>query len=316
LPIASSTSTANTAAGRAEELTLLEVLRRATGYLASHGASSARLDAELLLAHALGLRRLDLYLQFERTLTEPELAAYRALIARRGGGEPVAYLVGHKEFMKLDFEVTPEVLVPNPDTEVLVLRAIAWARERAGPLRVADVGTGSGCIAAALAHYVPELEIWASDDDLGALTVARRNLATHGLASRVTVVQGDLLEPLPADLALICANLPYLAEDSQLPPEVVAQPRHALIAADAGTALVRRLLREAPSHLSAGALVLLEVDPGIATAVVDELGSYASHRFHRDLQGQVRVLEAATGGQEQGVLRPPPAPRGELGGGR
>src|SRR5437660_11551071 len=113
------------------------------------------MDAELLQAHALVLRRLDLYLQFERPLSEAELGAYRALVARRGSGEPVAYLLGHKEFMKLDFEVTPEVLVPNPDTEVLVLRAIAWARERRGSLRVADVGTGSGRIAVALAHYVP-----------------------------------------------------------------------------------------------------------------------------------------------------------------
>jgi release factor glutamine methyltransferase len=232
-------------------------------------------------------------LQFERPLSEPELAAYRALIARRGAGEPVAYLLGHKEFMKLDFEVTPEVLVPNPDTEVLVLRGIAWARERGGALRVADVGTGSGCIAVALAHYVPELEVWASDDDPGALAVARRNLAAHGLESRVTVVQGDLLEPLPAGLDLICANLPYLAEGAPLPPEVVAQPRHALFALEAGSALVRRLLRDAPAHLAPGGLILLELDPGVAGAVVGELASYASHRFHRDLQGQVRVLEAS-----------------------
>jgi release factor glutamine methyltransferase len=297
----SSTSTANTRAGEAQELTLLEVLRRATGYLASHGASSARLDAELLLAHALGLRRLDLYLQFERLLGEPELAAYRALIGRRGAGEPVAYLLGHKEFMKLDFEVTPDVLVPNPDTEVLVLRAIAWAQERGGALRVADVGTGSGCVAVALAHYVPELELWASDDDPAALAVAERNLAAHDLAARVAVVLGDLLEPLPGDLDLVCANLPYLAEGSALPPEVLAQPRHALFAAEGGSALVRRLLREAPRHLSQGGLVLLEVDPGVADAVADELQSYASHRFHRDLQGHVRVLEAAVG-----VVLPPP----------
>jgi release factor glutamine methyltransferase len=226
-------------------------------------------------------------------LSEPELAAYRALVGRRGAGDPVAYLLGRKEFMKLDFEVTPEVLVPNPDTEVLVLRAIAWARERRGPLRVADVGTGSGCIAVALAHYVPELELWASDDDPAALAVARRNLAAHGSASRVTVVQGDLLEPLPSDLDLICANLPYLAEGSQLPPEVVAQPGHALFAAEGGSALIRRLLRQAPGHLSAGGTVLVELDPAVAEAVAEELTPYATHRLHRDLQGQVRVLEAS-----------------------
>ncbi|HEY8641562.1 MAG TPA: hypothetical protein VIO84_02225, partial [Candidatus Dormibacteraeota bacterium] len=105
-------------------MTLLEVLRRATGYLGEHGSSSPRLDAELLMAHTLGLRRLDLYLQFERPLADAELEPYRALVARRAKGEPVAYLVGRKEFMKLDFEVTPDVLVPNPDTEPLVVRAI------------------------------------------------------------------------------------------------------------------------------------------------------------------------------------------------
>jgi release factor glutamine methyltransferase len=216
----------------------------------------------------------------------------------------VAYLLGRKEFMKLDFEVTPEVLVPNPDTEVLVLRAIAWARERGGPLRVADVGTGSGCVAVALAHYVPELKVWASDDDPAAIAVAERNLASHDLGSRVTVVRGDLLEPLPGDLDLICANLPYLADGSDLAPEVLAQPAHALFAADGGTALVRRLLREAPGRLAHGGLLLLEVDPAVAEAVADELRPYAGHKLHRDLQGQVRVLEA------QAADGPLPASRG------
>src|SRR5207249_4826354 len=123
---------ARPAAGGRDCLTLIEVLRRATGYLEQHGSGSARLDAELLLAHSLGLRRLDLYLQFERPLADAELGLYRDLIARRGKGEPVAYLVGRKEFMGLEFEVTRDVLVPNPDTELLVQRAVSWGRER-GP---------------------------------------------------------------------------------------------------------------------------------------------------------------------------------------
>ena len=245
----------------------------------------------MLLAHALELRRLDLYLQFERRLEEPELAAYRSLIARRGGGEPVAYLVGRKEFMKLDFEVNPQVLVPNPDTEVLVLRAISWARDRGGLARVADVGTGSGCIAVALAHYVPGVEVWASDDDPAALAIAERNVAAHDLSSRVTLLQGDLLEPSPGDLDLICANLPYLAEGVERPPEVLAQPHRALFAPGAGADLVRRLLRQAPAHLAQGGGVLLELDESILEAIKEELSLFGSHRVHRDLQGQVRVLE-------------------------
>ncbi|MDQ6772721.1 MAG: peptide chain release factor N(5)-glutamine methyltransferase, partial [Candidatus Dormibacteraeota bacterium] len=224
-----------------EELPLLEVLRRATRYLGAHGSNSPRLDAELLLAFALGLRRLDLYLQFERPLSDAELAPYRDLVARRGRGEPVAYLVGSREFMKLDLEVTPAVLVPNPDTEVLVLRAIELCRERGGRARVADVGTGSGCIAVAIAHYVAAATVWAGDVDPAALEVAGRNVARHHLEGRVRLVRGDLLEPFPDGFDLVCANLPYLDAEAPLPAEVRAQPESALFAAAGGLALVARL---------------------------------------------------------------------------
>jgi release factor glutamine methyltransferase len=277
-----------------DDLTLLEVLRRATGYLESHRSGSPRLDAEVLLAHALGVRRLDLYLQFDRPLQDADLAPYRDLIARRGKGEPVAYLVGRKEFMKLDFEVTPDVLVPNPDTEVLVQRAVSWARERGGSVRVADVGTGSGCIAVAVATYVPEATVWASDDDPAAVAVAGRNVEAHGLADRVTVVRGDLLAPLPDGLDLVCANLPYVAEDAQLPPEVLAQPAHALFAAEHGAALVKRLLGAAPARLVAGGVLLAEIDESLREPLLGGLEGYAGHRFHRDLGGHLRVLEAWT----------------------
>jgi release factor glutamine methyltransferase len=276
----------------ATRLTLLEVLRRATGYLEAHGSTSPRLDAEVLLAHALGVRRLDLYLQFDRPLLEIELAAYRQLCAARGRGQPVAYLVGRKEFMKLEFEVSPDVLVPNPDTEVLVERAVAWARPR-GEVRVADVGTGSGCIAVAVATYVPGATVWASDIDAQALAVAERNVRAHGLEGRIHLVEGDLLDPLPAELDLICANLPYVAEGTALPAEVLAQPRQALFAPEAGTALVRRLLGEAPARLVAHGAILVEIDPGQADCF--ELAAYAGHRFHHDLAGRVRVLEAWIG---------------------
>jgi release factor glutamine methyltransferase len=246
------------------------------------------------MAHALGLRRLDLYLQFDRPLSDAELAPYRGLVARRAKGTPVAYLVGHKEFMKLDFEVTPDVLVPNPDTEVLVQRAVSWARERGGRLRVGDVGTGSGCIAVALAHYLPEVVVWAGDDDEAALAVAGRNVCAHGLGDRVTLLRGDLLAPFPDGLDLVCANLPYVDEAAGLAPEVLAQPAHALFAAEGGAALVRRLLGAAPSHLVAGGTVLAEIDPAIERAVLGALEGYAGHRLHRDLGGHVRVLEAWT----------------------
>ncbi len=271
-------------------LTLIEVLRRATGHLGAHGSASPRLDAEVLLAHVLGLRRLDLYLQHDRPLGEAELAPYRELIARRARGTPVAYLVGHREFMKLDFEVTPAVLVPNPDTEVLVERAVSWARERGRPVRVADVGTGSGCIAIAVAHYVPGATVWATDDDPAALAVAERNVRAHGLEERVRLLCGDLVDPLPEGLDLICANLPYVPEGTALPPEVLAQPARALFAGDGGVALVNRLLAGAPARLAAGGTVLAEIDPSLQHRL--HLEPYAGHRFHRDLSGRTRVVEA------------------------
>ena len=274
-------------------MTIVEVLKLSTDYLQKHGSGSPRLDAELLLAHALDLRRLDLYLKFDHALAEPELSAYRGLVARRGKGEPVAYLVGHKEFMGLDFEVTPDVLVPNPDTEVLVQRAVAIAREREGAMRVADVGTGSGCIAISIAHYAQNTEVWASDVSADALAVAARNAARHRLNERVHVTHGDLLHELSGDFDLVCGNLPYVAAGTKLPAEVTAQPAGALYAEERGAALVRRLLAEAPARLKPGGRVLAEIDPSISQAVSDmAAGRFANQQLHRDTSGHERLLEA------------------------
>jgi release factor glutamine methyltransferase len=274
-------------------LTVIEVLKAACGHLEKHTSDSARLDAEVLLAQALGMRRLDLYLQFDRPLSDDELSRYRGLIKRRAHGDPVAYLVGHKEFMALDFEVTPAVLVPNPDTEVLVQRAVAISRQASRALRVADVGTGSGCIAIAIAHYAPEVEVWASDISREALEVASRNVGRHGLESRVHVVCGDLLDPLPGSFDLICANLPYVAPGSVLPAEVTAQPAGALFAGRDGAEVVLRLLRAAPARLNPGGRLLAEIDPRIMLAVTDAAGrAFSHHEVLRDLGGRERVLEA------------------------
>ena len=274
-------------------MTIVEVLKLSADYLQKHGSDSPRLDAEVLLAHALDLRRLDLYLKFDRPLTEPELSAYRALIARRGKGEPVAYLVGHKEFMGLDFEVTPHVLVPNPDTEILVQRAVAIARESLGPVRVADVGTGSGNIAIAVAHYAPNTEVCATDISDEALAVAARNVARHHLTDRVHVQHGDLMNGLDGDFDLVCANLPYIAAGTKLPAEVVAQPSAALFAEERGAALIRRLLAETHNRLRSGARVLAEIDPLIAREVTEMAAHrFTNHQVHRDLAGHERVLEA------------------------
>ena len=274
-------------------MTVLEILKLASDHFQKRGSDSARLDAEVLLAHSLGLRRLDLYLKFDRPLSEDEVGRYRELVAKRAKGEPVAYLVGHKEFMGLDFIVTPAVLIPNPDTEVLVQRAVELAREAGRPFRVADVGTGSGCIAIAIAHYAPNVEVVGSDVTEEALEVAARNVAAHALGDRVQLVCGDLMAPLTGGFDLVCGNLPYVAIDATLAPEVVAQPARALYAERAGSALVTRLLEETPSRLTAGGRVLAELDPSIASLAVDVASrNFAGHRIHRDLGGHERVIEA------------------------
>jgi release factor glutamine methyltransferase len=269
------------------------VLKRATGHLEKHGSPSPRLDAEVLLAHSLGVKRIDLYVQFERPLAEADLSPYRTLIARRAKGEPVAYVVGHKEFMALDFEVTQAVLVPNPDTEVLVQRAVAIAREANLPMRAADVGTGSGCIAVALAHYASQVEVWASDVSAEALEVAGRNVAKHGLGSRIHLAHGDLFGPLPGDLDLVCANLPYIDPGAVLPTSVRAQPAVALFADGGGAATVVRMLGAAPAKLKPHGRVLAEIDPAILDSVLDAArASFREVSVHRDLGGHERVVEA------------------------
>lgn len=273
-------------------MTIVEVLKLSAEYLEKHGSDSPRLDAELLLANALKLRRLDLYLTYDRALTEPELAAYRALVAQRGKGAPVAYLVGHKEFMGLEFEVTPAVLIPNPDTEVLVQRAVAIARESDRKLDVADIGTGSGCIAIAVAHYAANTEVWATDISRDALLVASRNVAKHNLGDRVRLERGDLMEPLSGEFDLVCANLPYVAVGSRLPAEVTAQPAQSLYSEQNGAALVKRLLDEAPRKLRKGGRVLAELDPSIVPLVSDAAErNFVGHRLLRDFGGHARVLE-------------------------
>jgi release factor glutamine methyltransferase len=271
-------------------LTLLEVLRRAAGYLETHGSTSPRLDAEVLLASVLGLRRLDLYLQFDRELSDADLAPYRELTARRGRGEPVAYLTGHREFMALDFVVTPDVLVPQPDTEVLVQRAVEWGRARGegASLRVADVGTGSGCIAVSVAHYLPGAVVDATDISGAAIDVARGNADRLGVGERVSFFEGDLAEPLRGPYDALLANLPYLDRSAELPAEVLAQPEAALFG---GVELINRLLAAAPGLLAPGAIALLEVDPSVVPAL-SVPGAWSGWKLLKDLGGHERVLEA------------------------
>ena len=273
--------------------TVLEVIRWTVARFTERSLETPRLDAELLVAHALGLSRVQLYMQSDRPLVPDELAAIRALIKRRQGGESVAYLVGKKEFWGLDFVVDARVLVPRPDTETL----IEEARERLAGVdapRVADVGTGSGAIALTLAKLFPAGSVFASDVSPAALDVARANSERLGLA--VTFAEGDLAAPLAAHapFSLLAANLPYISSGdlAALPPEVRAEPILALDGGPDGLALVRRLVAAAPALLAAGGVLALEIGAGQAAATAELLSAagFSDVRTRRDLGGVDRVV--------------------------
>ena len=248
--------------------TLGEVLRLSTAHLERHGSPSARLDAELLLGHALGLGRVELYTGFERPLGEDELAECRELIARRAKREPVAYILGRWGFRGLDLEVDRRVLVPRPETELLVDRCLALVDGAAGP-EVLDVGTGSGAIALALASELPEARVAGCDVSGAALEVARANGERLGV--EVEWVASDMLSGVGGRrFHLVVSNPPYVAagEIEALEPEVRDwEPRGATVAGETGLEAIERLVAQAPAALEPGGALVLEVGAGQAAAV-------------------------------------------------
>ena len=243
-------------------------LTQATTVLENAGIEEARLDAELLLGHALGITRAQLYTYPQSQLSSVELASFRQLIERRARREPVAYIVGHKEFYGLDLFVDDRVLIPRPETELLVEKAIEISQRQSV---VADVGTGSGAIAISLAVHLPQAQVYATDASPEALEVAARNCRRHCVEDRVHLLQGHLLEPLPEPVDLIVANLPYVsqAELAQLPPEISHyEPREALDGGPDGLDHIRHLLAQAGGHLKSRGIVLLEIGATQGQAVV------------------------------------------------
>ncbi|MEW5722217.1 MAG: peptide chain release factor N(5)-glutamine methyltransferase [Thermodesulfobacteriota bacterium] len=284
--------------GRAGTWTVLKILRWTTGYLESKGLDTPRLDAEVLLADLLGLSRVQLYLNFDRPLDAGEQVGFRERVRRRAAREPAAYIIGRREFYSLDFKVNPQVLIPRPETELLVDEALDLAHKRwpGRELVLADVGTGCGAVAVALAVRLPSARLYAVDASAPALTTARENAARHQAADRIFFAQGDLLAPLPADLSfhLIAANLPYVPRSAfdRMSPEVRDyEPRLALDGGQDGLDLIRRLAAKARDRLRPQGAVLLEVWPdhaGPIRRLADELG-YARVRIIPDLAGRDRV---------------------------
>ena len=252
-----------------------EALRAGTNALADSGLSATpSLDAAVLLGHVLGAPRATLLAYSERTLTSEQAERYQDLLGRRTGGEPVAYLIGHREFMGLDFLTDPRALIPRPETELLVESALDEARarlERGQVPLVADIGTGSGAIAVSVAVHEPRLpRVYAADIAVGALALAGENARRLGVADRIVLVEGDLLAPLPEPVDLLLANLPYVAprDAATLPPDVrVYEPAIALYGADEGLGHFRRLFAMAPEKLRPGAALFLEIGYDQRTAV-------------------------------------------------
>ena len=278
--------------------TLLEVLQSTTAYFEKHKIESPRLNAEHLLAHALGKTRMDLYLDFERTLSEAELQPVRDLVKRRGQGEPLQHLLGTVEFCGQTFAADKRALVPRPETEQLTELLIAECGVR-NVSRIIDVGTGSGVIALSLAKQFPEAKVVAVDVSEDALALARENAARLGLTERVQFRKGDLLESFTERFDVIVANLPYVSMQDRhlLTREVLHDPEMALFAGPAGDELVRQLIEQAPAHLVVNGLLALEIGLNQSEGLTEFLRqkNYHDIRSKKDYSGIPRFLLASYG---------------------
>jgi release factor glutamine methyltransferase len=267
------------------------------------------LDAQVLLAHLTGKPRTWLAAHPKSPLSDPQLAAVEEAVSRLTAGTPLPYILGHWEFFGLDFEITPDVLIPRPETELLVEQAILWLQSRPvtsqTSLRAADVGTGSGCIAVSLAHHLPDLRVLATDLSLPALEVARHNALRHRVADRVDFVQCDLLPPHPDPLPtenhfdVICANLPYIPTETLERLSIFGrEPTLALNGGSDGLDPIRHLLKTAPEWLAPDGLILIEIEAGQGVAAVSlayDSFDTATINLRRDLAGQERMVAIRLG---------------------
>jgi release factor glutamine methyltransferase len=283
--------------------TILTLLQWAHTYLQSKGTSEPRTSAEVLLAHCLHCTRLNLYLRHDQPLADGELSCYKSLLKRRLAREPTQYITGHQEFWSLDFLVSPAVLIPRPETELLVeavLKHLTRMESGGKAWRILDVGTGSGVLAVALAKELPQAQILAVDRSGEALRVARENARRHGVQQQITLVLGDLVEALTnqACFDVIVANPPYVptAVWEQLPRDIKDyEPRLALDGGPDGLDVIRALVAEVHRLLHPGGFLALEVGQGQAGAVkelLDNSGAYTPAEIHPDYQRIGRVVLA------------------------
>ncbi len=278
---------------------LSEILLSAAAAMKERGIPSARLDAEVLLSHHLGIGRPRLYTAFRDTLTDEQAEGFRGLVRRRLEGEPVAYIVGCKEFWALPIKVSPAVLIPRPDTEVLVEEVLRVAGGLGGGrLDIVEIGTGSGAVSIALAKELPDAGITATDISRAALELARENAAANAVGDRIAFVHGNLFQPLSEKFDIIAANPPYIPEEafSHLPDGVRKfEPARALVAGPEGTEFHERLMGEGWAYLRDGGWLVMEMGDGQKERI-EELfrrdGRYGELGFSTDYAGLWRVARA------------------------
>lgn len=274
-------------------MTLGEALSFARSALASHNVEDAGLESEVLLCHAIGIDRTRLYLTLKEELTPEQEKTFIELLKRRLSGVPLAYVVRHREFCGLDFYINQDVLIPRPETELLVEKALALAQSKS--IRtIADIGTGSGIIAVTLAVKLSGVRIYATDISEKAIVVALFNAEKHGVVYRITFLKGDLVVPLPEPGDLIIANLPYVKR-AEITPPIAAEPHQALDGGREGLDVIKRFCREVKNKLNPGGYVLMEIGQGQHQTVKEYLLSLypdAEIEVYKDLAGIDRVIEA------------------------
>ena len=285
------------------EWTIQKLLQWIANYLTERNVDAPRLSAELLLSSVLQCKRIDLYARYNTVVGKEQLDELHGLVKRAGQHEPVAYLVGKTEFYSLELEITPDCLIPRPETELLVQRAIEYLRTRDGVQHVLDLCTGSGCIAVAIARHHRQARVIATDISSAGLDVAARNVATHDLDERVELLCGDLFEPLVPQLDvapfdLIVCNPPYVsaAEYEALDKNVKDyEPRLALWAGDDGLDVYRRIVQRVDEFLKSGAPLMLEIGYAQGPAVrdlLDTTGLFAEIKIEKDQNNNDRIATA------------------------
>ncbi len=281
--------------------TIGEILHQAAEHLQDKGVENSRLNAEIMLGHVLGLRRIELYLDYTRPLSGKELSSFRGMIKRRLAGCPLQYLTGETEFFSLAFQVNPSALIPRPETEILVEAVLDWVKVQELPWKIVDLGTGSGVIAIAVAIHLAEARLWATDRSAKALALARKNALRHEVLDRIRFCRGELFEPLKGqeeDLVAVVSNPPYVTSDQlkDLPREIrLHEPPLALDGGPDGLEVIRRVVAGAPQFLRPGGILAMEVGDGQAPGVqelVAKTRSFGSTWVVKDHQGVERVVMA------------------------